>query len=186
MRYNKLSGALISVTLIALLSACGQAKQHSGELTAKPQVQGSAPEAAPPAKQPVQDTSKNMTIKIFFGDELGEKLIEQEAVISYKQDNDKYAAALAALSKAPDDKKIALLRGITIKSAVLNNQKLTVDLFIAPEARLGAGGEELLLQAMKKTLFQFLEIQTLDLLVDGKSVDSLMGHMELPHPINRS
>ncbi|MFD0680870.1 MULTISPECIES: GerMN domain-containing protein [unclassified Paenibacillus] len=182
---NKLSGVLISVSLIALLSACGQAKiQGTAEQTAKPQVQN-VPESKQPAAPPVQDKVKQNTIKVYFGDESGEKLVEQEVAVSYKQEDEKYSVSLTALSTAPDSKRIALLKGITIKSAVLKNQLLTVDLSIAPEARMGAGGEDLLLQAMKKTLFQFSEIQSLEILVDGKVVDSLMGHMELPHPIKR-
>ncbi|NOU97506.1 hypothetical protein GC093_30415 [Paenibacillus sp. LMG 31456] len=185
---NKLNGLLISVSLLALLSACGQAKMQgtgTGDQTTKPQVQTNASEPNQPVKSPVQDKMKQTSIKVYFGDENGEKLVEQETVVSYKEEDEKYSSSLAALSKAPDSKRIALLKGITIKSAVLKNQQLTVDISIAPEARMGAGGEDLLLQAMKKTMFQFSEIQSLEILVDGKVVDSLMGHMELSHPIKR-
>ncbi|MDF2961779.1 MAG: GerMN lipoprotein LpqB [Paenibacillus sp.] len=184
---NKLiSGALISITLLTLLSACGQAKMQGSEgQTPKPQVQTNAPEPTGPAKTPEQD-NKQAKIKVYFGDENGERLVEQETTIIYKQENEKYTAALAALAKAPDSKRVALLRGITVKSAVLKDQMLTVDISIAPEGRLGSGGEDLLLQAMKKTAFQFSEIQSLDILVDGKAVESLMGHMDLPHPIKRN
>ncbi len=43
----------------------------------------------------------------------------------------------------------------------------------------------MLLEAIQKTLFQFPEVDSIDILVDGKPADSLMGHMELPHPIKR-
>jgi hypothetical protein len=41
------------------------------------------------------------------------------------------------------------------------------------------------MQAIPKTLFQFQEVKTIELLVDGKKLDSLMGHVDLPHPIPR-
>ncbi|MNJ00980.1 hypothetical protein D3C73_1604640 [compost metagenome] len=50
---------------------------------------------------------------------------------------------------------------------------------------MGSGGEVLLMDALKKAVFQFSEVQALDILVDGKIVDSLMGHVELEHPIKR-
>ncbi|MNY78319.1 hypothetical protein D3C86_2185150 [compost metagenome] len=57
---------------------------------------------------------------------------------------------------------------------------------IPEDAHLGASGEDLALQALLKTSFQFDEVKTVDILVDGKSVDSLMGHVELEHPFSRN
>jgi hypothetical protein len=180
--------ALVSAALLAVLSACGQAKvQGTADTDVKPsQAQSNAAALEQTAKPSDQDADKQAKVKAYFGDENGENLLEQELTITYKQESDKYAAALNALTKSPNEKQIALMKGISIKSARLNNQLLSVDLSIAPEGRLGAGGEKLLLEAMKKTVFQFSEIQSLDIKVDGNAVDSLMGHMELPHPIKRN
>lgn len=176
------NGAIVGLTLIALLSGCGQAKtpaQGSGEQVQPPVTQPT------PTPVPTVPENKQMKVKVYYGDENAEKLVEQEASITYKEDGDKYAAALKALTTSPDSKQLALLKGFTFNSVTLKNGMLTVDVSMAPESRLGSGGEDLLLQAMKKTVFQFSEIQSLDILLDGKAVDSLMGHMDLPHPIKR-
>lgn len=68
---------------------------------------------------------------------------------------------------------------------MLKDGQVTVDLSLPDAARLGSPGEEMLLDALKKTLFQFSEVKTIEILLDGKQVESLMGHMELPHPIKR-
>lgn len=172
-------GAIIGVTLIALLSGCGQAK---------PPVQGSGDQGSvqpAPTPTPAVQENKQMKVKVYYGDENAEKLVEKETTISYKSDSDKYTAALKALTISPDSKQLALLKGFTFNSVALKDGRLTVDVSMAPESRLGSGGEAMLLEAMKNTVFQFSEIQSLDILLDGKAVDSLMGHMDLPHPIKR-
>jgi hypothetical protein len=190
MQHRLLRGAMISIGMIALLSACGQVKTPVQEPTkdssiSKPQTQASSQQPTPTPSVPITE-NKQLKIKAYFGDENGEKLVEQEMEISYKLDDEKYLAAFKVLSVSPDSKKLAFFKGFTFKTAVLKNGLLTVDVSMAPEARLGAGGEELLLQALKKTVFQFSEVNSLEFLLDGKAVESLMGHMELPHPIKRS
>ena len=34
-------------------------------------------------------------------------------------------------------------------------------------------------------MFQFEEVQQIELTVDGQQVESLMGHVDLEHPMNR-
>jgi hypothetical protein len=191
MQHNLLKNAVISIALLTLLSACGQTKAPAQEpakdsSASKPQAQTSAPQPqqTPAPTAPAAD-NKQQKIKAYFGDENGEKLIEQETIIFFKSDNEKYLAALKALSTSPDSKQLAFFKGFTFKTAALKDGLLTVDASMAPEARLGAGGEELLLQALKRTVFQFSEINSVEFLLDGKAVESLMGHMELPHPIKR-
>jgi hypothetical protein len=190
MQHRLLRNAIIGIGMLTLLSACGQVKTPAQEPTKDstiktPQAQTSVPQPHPTPPAIPAEENKQLKIKAYYGDETGEKLVEHETNISFKQDTEKYMTALKVLSVGPDSKKIPLFKGFTFKTAILKDGMLTVDVSMAPEARLGAGGEELLLQALKKTVFQFSEINSLELLVDGKAVDSLMGHMELPHPIKR-
>ncbi|WP_240413831.1 GerMN domain-containing protein [Paenibacillus periandrae] len=194
MHHRLLRNTIIGIGMLGLLSACGQTKSPAQQPLASPAVSkpqvtsssstpASASQAAPPAT-PASD-NKSLKIKAYYGDESGEKLVEQETNISYQQDDEKYMAALKALSGSADSKNIALFKGFTFHSAAAKNGLLTINVSMAPEARLGSGGEALLLQALKKTIFQFSEINSIDVLVDGKSLESLMGHMDLPHPIKR-
>lgn len=186
--------ATAAIIALLLVTGCGQSKQPlqgtesaklpapaSGQDTVKTQQpqQGTQP-AAPQAPQ-----EKQLKLKVYYGDSEMEKLLEQEATVTVKQDSDKYAAVLKALTATADSKQIALLKGFQIKSAVLKDGQLNVDVSMAPEAHLGSGGEQLVLEAIQKTLFQFNEVTAIELLLDGKQVESLMGHMELPHPIKR-
>ena len=75
---------------------------------------------------------------------------------------------------------------MTFKTAEFKDGLVTVDINLPNEARLGSGGESLAIDALKATLFQFQEVNEIELLVDGAKVDTLMGHVELEYPMKRS
>jgi spore germination protein GerM len=191
MQKHTVRGILLMGAVVLVLSGCGQKPTNS--LTPS---QASEPPAAnsqttpPPNEKGVQAAEKeplHLNIKAYYGDDQATKLVEKEVSISYKEEKDKYTTALWTLKKAPQDSKlIPLADSLGFKSAELKDKKLTLDLTVSSEGRLGAPGEAMLLEAIQKTVFQFPEVDTLDILVDGKPSESLMGHMELPHPMKRA
>ncbi|CAG7611302.1 hypothetical protein PAESOLCIP111_01360 [Paenibacillus solanacearum] len=182
-------GMAAAAVVALLMSGCGQKPAPQGTGATPPatssqgsgggNTQGTAPQT------PAQPQEKQLKIKAYYSDDKLENLVEKEVSFAYKQDQDKYAAALQALTVSNDPKAVPLFKGFTFKSVVFKDGALTIDLSMSPESRLGAGGEEMLLRALQKTLFQFNEVQTFDVLLDGKKVESLMGHMDLPHPFKR-
>ena len=114
--------------------------------------------------------------------------MEKETTISYRQDAELYVAVLTSLKKSSDANVVPLFTDVKFKSIDFDKEKgdLKLDLSFGSDAQLGAPGEDFFLQALKKTMFQFPEIQSIYVLKDGKQVDSLMGHMELPYPIKRA
>ncbi|UUZ79403.1 GerMN domain-containing protein [Paenibacillus sp. P26] len=194
MQQKWLKGMTAAAVLGMLLAGCGQAKTPAQGPAVEPptkQTQGSgtdqnkaqAPQGQTGGTQEQQ--SKQSKVKIYFGDDQMENLVEKEATITYKQDTDKYAATLKAQAGDGDSKTTPLFKGFTFKSVTFKDGLVTVDLSMSPESRLGSGGEELLLSALKRSLFQFSEVKSINVLVDGKEEESLMGHMDLPHPIKR-
>jgi hypothetical protein len=182
--------ASAAIVASLLVTGCGQSKQpvqgNQGASVPAPAVQESPKgQTSQPSAQPAPSQDQQIKLKLYYGDDQMEKLVEQQGTITVKQDSEKYNAALKALTATTDSKQIALLKGFQFKSAVLKDGQLNVDLSMSPEARLGSGGEKLALDAIQNTLFQFVEVKAIDLLLDGKPVESLMGHMELPHPITR-
>ncbi|UJF36117.1 GerMN domain-containing protein [Paenibacillus hexagrammi] len=127
-------------------------------------------------------------VKAYFTDENEMKLIEKEVTVSYEKEDGVYAALLQAQAKGDDPKAATLFEDMKFQKVVFDQAKgeLTIDIQFGPNSQLGAPGEELFLQALKKSMFQFPEVKALFVLKDGKQVDSLMGHMELPYPIKRS
>lgn len=167
---------LLGLTLALALTGCANAKTKPDPATSGSGV--GANTEAPSAKQ--------LKIKTYFADDKLDKLNEREATVSYTADADKYKAALDALKTPPEPALSSLSKGITYRTVTNQNGNLTVDISIADSGRLGAPGEELLLQSIRKSLFQFNEVQTIELLLDGKKPESLMGHVSLPHPMKRN
>ncbi|NOU97295.1 hypothetical protein GC093_29300 [Paenibacillus sp. LMG 31456] len=182
--------SLLIIGAVALVfSGCGQKPTSSGNNSQASEPPATNSQTTPPSKGDPATVEKDpirLQIKAYYGDEQATKLVEKEVSISYKDEKDKYTTALWTLKKAPQDSNlIPLADSLGFKSAVLKDKQLTLDLTVSGEGRLGSGGEAMLLEALQKTIFQFSEVDTLDILVDGKPAESLMGHMDLPHPMKR-
>lgn len=178
--------SLMLLTVIVVATACGQ-KQQTASPNNEKNSNVTTPAAADPQNpnQQEEDQTKE-TIDAYFTDEQIMDLKKESKEITYKDNNEKYIAALKSLQSANDDKLISLWEKVTFKTAEFKDGLVTVDITLPNEARLGSGGESLAIDSLKSTLFQFPEVTEIELLVDGAKVDTLMGHVELEHPMKRS
>ncbi|WP_342436632.1 GerMN domain-containing protein [Paenibacillus sp. FSL L8-0436] len=128
---------------------------------------------------------KEEQIKTYYVNEDVTELIQMKTTVHYDKETDKYLAALNALKKSPKEGLYSLCPNTTFLSAQLESRQLTIDLHLPEVDRLGTSGEGLLLEALSKALFQFNEVDTFEVLVDGGEVDSLMGHYDLSSPFVR-
>lgn len=194
-------GLSAMLLLVLVVSACGQKPATAPNAAESPQTGVTAPETVSPVtgsggapEEPgdqgtgkqQEETPKALTQKIklyYTDDELMElKTVEKE--IGYTEESQKYNEAFKAL-QAPDDGMISLWDKITLNSIGFSNGKITLDVTIPDEARLGAGGESLAIDALKQTFFQFDEVKELELTIDGEQQESMMGHVELEHPFKK-
>ncbi|RXZ80200.1 hypothetical protein EBB07_19790 [Paenibacillaceae bacterium] len=176
---NKYLKWMLPLFVIALLlAACGSREVQEPNNSDTPAAPGNSQGEPEPVKE-------EMKIKVYLTDDQLLELTEVEASIAFADEQEKLEAALAALQQDGSEDYFSLWSEIKILSVNVQDGALTVDLEIPDEANLGSSGELLALEAIEKTVFQFEEIKSLDLLVQGEAVDSLMGHMELEHPIER-
>ncbi|MDR9853935.1 GerMN domain-containing protein [Paenibacillus sp. VCA1] len=156
---------------------------------AEPNQEGKADEPGKPNK-PGQNaehaSEQKQTIEVYYTDPEELELKKSEKEIKFAKESDKYAAAFKALQESGDANLIPLWGKMELKSLEFKNGMVTLDIHMPNEARLGAGGEQFALDALTKTLFQFKEVESIELLVDGQKLESLMGHMDLDHPIKRN
>lgn len=124
-------------------------------------------------------------IEVYYADVQVSTLEKDVQSITFTNATNKYSETYTALQKSDQENLIPLWGNIDLLSVAFNEGKLTLDIHIPDEARLGSGGEVLAMEALTKTFFQFSEINSIELLVDGKETDSLMGHTELDNPILR-
>lgn len=208
---RKYGTLLVSIALMAALAACGDKPEAaapaesanavnagpvSSELPASSEAQpnsaGSSeapspePSAAPAASAPAEQTE---TIKVYYADQDFTSLTESTKEISYSSASDneagKYEAAFKALQDTKDSKLFPLWGKMQLLSVKFSDGLVTLDIHMPDEARLGADGELMAIDSLKKTLFQFDEVTSIDLLVDGAQLDTLMGHDDLEHPMTR-
>ncbi|AZK47250.1 GerMN domain-containing protein [Paenibacillus lentus] len=173
--------------LAASLAGCGRKPQAAPEVTPEsppavdPNVSQGAGQNGTGATEPEMQIA---LIKLYFTDGDLMELTEVQREIEFQEDEDKYAAAFKQLQIA-ESGMFSLWEKVILNKASLADGVLGIDIQLPDEARLGSGGEVLAIDSLKATMFQFEEVQKLELTVDGEQVESLMGHVELEHPMTR-
>lgn len=180
---HSLKGVLLcaSVTAVLVLAGCGAKQQgNASGPAASVQPAVTAAVSSSPAATPTTAPVKRLAIQAFYSNDDASALVQKEVAIQYEKEEGKYLAALNALKKSPSTDGTSLCPHTKFISAVLQGNKLSVNLTLPDEDRLGSAGEGLLLDALRNTLFQFKEVESFEILVDGKKPESLMGHYDLP------
>ncbi|MEC0243218.1 GerMN domain-containing protein [Paenibacillus dokdonensis] len=139
-----------------------------------------------PDQKADEPADQKQMIEVYYTDPQEMELKKSEKEIHFKKDSDKYQEAFKALQDSGNSELIPLWGKMELKSMEVKDGAMTLDIHMPDEARLGAGGEQFALDALSQTMFQFKEVQTIELLVDGQQVESLMGHVDLNHPMNRN
>ncbi|OKP93569.1 GerMN domain-containing protein [Paenibacillus sp. P46E] len=152
--------------------------------TAQPTAEPATP--SPTAtEQPTAPDKQSQNISVYFTDPQQMELVPAKADISYANDVEKYSEAYKALQSSTNPDQIPLWGKIELKSLKFADGQITMDIHKPDEAQLGAGGEAFAISALAETLFQFKEVKSIEVLVDGEQVESLMGHVDLEHPMTR-
>lgn len=181
MKILKARGLLAVIILSAAIVGCGV--QDKPQNNPGSEIGETAPTASP-TPAPTATINEREAIIYLTDAELVET-VENPVKLSYETDLDLVKAALTELQKDAGENALALWKPIEIKSVELTDGQVTVDIHLPDEARLGAPGELLVIETLKKTLFQFDFVQAIELLNDGEKVETLMGHVELEYPMNR-
>lgn len=174
-------GLLAVIILSAALAGCGaqdKPREQPGNVIEQP---------TPPA-----DESKEIKVErevaIYAADTELTKSVERKVKLLFLEDEPELEIVKTTLNELQKDgieNEVSLWKAIPINSVKLENGLVTIDIHLPDEARLGAPGESLVIETMKQTLFQFDFVQSIELLVDGAAVETLMGHVELEHPYTK-
>ncbi|MFD0586971.1 GerMN domain-containing protein [Paenibacillus sp. GCM10027627] len=188
---------LASLLLVTVLAGCGaetkggpesgSSVQPSAAVTATPSDNGSTGGTGGETRPETSNapTEEQRDAIIYSSSSELEGMVERTVTLKGTTDEDFVKAAFAELQKEVDGSGVSLWKGVHVLSSELKEGKFTVDLHIPDEARLGAPGELQMIETMKSTIFQFPFVEEIELLVVGEAVESLMGHVELDHPIKR-
>lgn len=185
--------ALFLISLLVFAAGCGTQAPGgapSSSSTAASSSSGSADaQAASSSAAKKASDVQTLTVNVYYPNEQGTKLLPSSRKIETGSSKDKYTAALESLMKGPTEKgqtaifpKKAKLLSVTLKNgtAVVNFSKELQTNFVG-----GSTGEEMLVGSIVNTLTEFSEVKNVHILVEGKNIETLSGHMDLSVPISR-
>ena len=181
-RMTSIAAVLAAAAMLALAAGCGDAQ--------KPAQKDSTvqTEQTQEKEKPAALTPKEMQVNVYYPRNDGTGLIAVTRTVNIEKD-DKYTAALKSLLTGTKEKgqtnvipKKAQLRSVMVKDGVA-----TVDFSKELEQNFSGGstGEEMLIGSIVNTLTDFPEVQKVQILIEGASVETLSGHMDLSEPLTR-
>lgn len=139
-----------------------------------------------PSSKPENETQKqSQSIEVYYTDSQIMDLVPAKTTINYSDDAEKYTETFKALQSNENTDLVPLWGKIELKSLKFVEGQIVMDIHKPDEAQLGAGGESFAITSLAKTYFQFAEVKSIEVLVDGEKVESLMGHVDLLHPMTR-
>lgn len=145
------------------------------------------PKENPPEER--ERPEKYISVKVYYPDDSGMKLVEVEREIIIDDTTDKYTAAVEALLEEPDEDNLTKIfpKNAGIRSVTVENGLAIVDFdgSLLKSFVGGSTGEEFLIGSVVDTLTNFPEIQRVKFLVDGQEIETLSGHMDLSMPLER-
>lgn len=181
---------LLAVTLICTAGCSDDKHNQAGADGGKTTItadNGSAPDALPDKEKNKAGNGK-LTIKVYYPDEQGMKLQAVQKTVKLESD-DKYTAALKALLAGTKEKGLTTIvpKQTKIRSVKVQGDTAFVDFDknLTKKFIGGSTGEEMLVGSIVNTLTEFNEIKKVQLLVEGKKIESISGHLDLTKPVER-
>lgn len=180
--------ALVAVLALALVAGCDSQKESPAPSSAPASSTTRTNEAKDKGTdEGSKATEGQQAITVYFPNEDGTKLLAEKRMVDGAKD--KYTAAVEALLSGPKEKgAVAILpKQAKLCSVKVANGVAKVDFTKELQKSFvgGSTGEEMLVGSIVDTLTEFGEVKKVQILVEGKEIDSLSGHMDLSVPIAR-
>ena len=183
-RFKKMSymlAVLAAVSVLALAAGCSDEQKGASSPAAQTEQMQDQEKSA--AAEP-----KELMVNVYYPRSDGTGLVAVRRTVSTEKD-DKYTAAMKSLLTGTKEKgqtnvfpKKAKLRSVVVKDGIA-----TVDFSKELQTNFSGGstGEEMLIGSIVNTLTDFPEVQKVQILIEGASVETLSGHMDLSEPLTR-
>lgn len=184
MKHRGLFGVAMVILLSLLLSGC--AADFGGKTSpgVNPAATPNSKTASPPKTVPVA----TVPVKVYFGTHDAKYIVAE--VQQLQNDSQLMKRAMEALAAGPKNSNLVAVvpKATQVRSVVLKEKTAFVD-FSSEIAKRGFGGsatEILAVGAIVNTLTEFPGVEQVQILVEGKKVDTLYGHLDVYDAMSRS
>ena len=177
--------AALLVMLMLMMAGCGgESGSNKAQESNNTSVASSSNKEAQAPEKKVEST---LSVTLYYPDDSGMKIIAVKRDV--KPSPDKYTAVMKSLMSGTDKKgtvdiipKTAKLRSVKVKDGVA---KVDFSRELVKDFNGGSTGEEMLVGSIVDTLTEFSEVKKVQILVEGKAVDTIAGHMDTEKPLSR-
>lgn len=185
MRLRNILAVILTVLCMAMLAGCDEQSKAGSSSSSSIAASSSGSSAASSSDS---QKAATMDISVYYPDVNATGLVAVTKTVK-AQEAEKYKAAVEALLAGTDDKNLTAvfpkktkLRKVSVSGGVA---KVDFDKNLTSGFVGGSTGEEMLVGSLVNTLTEFPEIKKVQILVEGKEIDSLSGHLDLSRPVER-
>ena len=188
MKIMKSMLALFMLLMLLLAVGCGADDKSKGADTPAADKPAATDKKDAGAKNGSAKPAEKIGIKVYYSDDNGMKLVAETRTVETTQDG-KYKAAMESLLSGTKAKGVITIipKKTKLKSVAVKDGIATVDFSedLVKNFAGGSTGEEMLVGSIVNTLTEFPEVKSVQILLEGKKVDSLAGHLDTSKPLKR-
>lgn len=183
----------LSMMIVFCMAIAGCAQQNDASSTKTTTAPASSSSEVTSLSSSSEDTTKpeELAIKVYFSDDMGEKLIGVQRNITVANDEDKYKMAVEEIINGPKDSSegIGMMPKDTKVLSVKVDKKGIATVDFSKEFKQnfsgGSTGELMLIGSIVDTLTEFDEVKSVQFTIEGKQLSVLSGHLDLSQPQTR-
>ncbi|MDF2633630.1 MAG: Lipoprotein LpqB, GerMN protein [Pelosinus sp.] len=171
--------------LAVMLGGCDSATPQSPTVPNIPNEKSQAGVEADKAASPGQDT---MTMTVYFATKDAANLIGEKFVVP-KNSHPAQTAMELLITGTKDPTLVSVVpTGTKLRNISVKDHIAYVDFndSLVKNNKGGSASEILLVAAVVNTLTEFHDIQKVQIMVEGKKIDTISGHMDIGEPLSRS
>ncbi len=188
MMSNRKIVALIFILLATLLGGCAD-KNQTPSVVPNELIKNEQPkETTPVVPAPLPSGQETMIVTVYNGTTDAKYLVGEPHVIPKNDQPAKTAMELLVAGTKNVNLVSVMPTGTKLRSLSIKDKIAYVD-FNDKLIKNNTGGsatEILLVAAIINTLTEFREIKKVQILVDGKKIDTISGHLDISEPMSRS
>lgn len=188
MKIMKSMLALFMLLMLLLAVGCGADDKSKGADTSAADKPAATDKKDAGTKNGAAKQAEKIGIKVYYPDDNGMKLVAETRTVETTQDG-KYKVAMESLLLGTKAKGVVTIipKKAKLKSVAVKDGIATVDFSedLVKNFAGGSTGEEMLVGSIVNTLTEFPEVKSVQILLEGKKVDSLAGHLDTSKPLKR-